>query len=387
MGTLADTLRIAVESGDWAEIRARLAPGAVLHTSNESGRRSVAGADAFVAHLSGPGPGEIRDWDAQEWPTGLALSFEWEGASGTDRRRWYVRTGENAAIAELWSTAARPTGRPRGRARRGAREAARPPRCARRGPAQPRRQLGRRAPARGGPGGVLRPEARVLVRLGLARARDPRHGRTAQLHDAGVFAAMPPEIGHGIVAVERSGDGAWIAMRDVKDLLLDPAAASERDESRRILRAAAALHRTFRGRDLPGAARLADRIGMSAPAVADAERPNPDLLPKQFEQGWDAFSELADADVADAVLAHVGQPTRSRTRCSPPTAARRSSTATCAATTSASTATGSCSSTGTSRRPAPRRPSSPGTSRTPRSASTRPTTRSRPPPRGPGRRG
>jgi aminoglycoside phosphotransferase (APT) family kinase protein len=47
---------------------------------------------------------------------------------------------------------------------------------------------------------------------------------------------------------------------------------------------------------------------MSTPAVADAERPHPDLLPKQFEQGWDAFVELADADVADAVLALVADP-------------------------------------------------------------------------------
>ena len=36
--------------------------------------------------------------------------------------------------------------------------------------------------------------------------------------------------------------------------------------------------------------------------VADAERPVPDLLPKQFEQGWDAFAELVAVDVGDAVL-------------------------------------------------------------------------------------
>ena len=96
MGTLADPLRIAIESGDWSECASASRPDAVLHTSNEAGRRQVAGADAIVAHLARPGPGEIRDWDAQEWPTGVALSFEWEGASGTDRRRWYVRTGEDA---------------------------------------------------------------------------------------------------------------------------------------------------------------------------------------------------------------------------------------------------------------------------------------------------
>jgi aminoglycoside phosphotransferase (APT) family kinase protein len=47
---------------------------------------------------------------------------------------------------------------------------------------------------------------------------------------------------------------------------------------------------------------------MSTPAVGDAERDEPDLLPKQFEQGWDAFSELADDDVADAVIDLIARP-------------------------------------------------------------------------------
>ena len=110
--TLAELLRAAVESGDWARVRERLAEDAVLDTSSEAGRRRIAGADAIVAHVGQPGPGEVRLWDAQEWPTGIALSFEWEGASGRDRRRWYVRTDEAGSIVELWSTAARPASCP-----------------------------------------------------------------------------------------------------------------------------------------------------------------------------------------------------------------------------------------------------------------------------------
>ena len=100
-GTLTQLLRAAVESGDWSHLRERLAHDAVLETSSEAGRRRVEGADAIVAHLGGPGPGEIHVWDAQEWPTGVALSFEWEGASGTDRRRWYVRANPAAEVVEL----------------------------------------------------------------------------------------------------------------------------------------------------------------------------------------------------------------------------------------------------------------------------------------------
>ena len=68
-------------------------------------------------------------------------------------------------------------------------------------------------------------------------------------------------------AVE-TGDGSGI-----RDRLAPGAAVHTSTESgRRVLGAAAALHRTFRGRELPGAARIVDRIGMSPPAVADAER-------------------------------------------------------------------------------------------------------------------
>lgn len=46
------------------------------------------------------------------------------------------------------------------------------------------------------------------------------------------------------------------------------------------------------------AAELSDRLGMASPAVAHAERAGSDLLPKQFEHAWEAFSEIVPADVA-----------------------------------------------------------------------------------------
>jgi thiamine kinase-like enzyme len=47
---------------------------------------------------------------------------------------------------------------------------------------------------------------------------------------------------------------------------------------------------------------------MSSPAIGEAERTQPDLLPKQFEQGWDAFGELVPSDVADVVLSATRDP-------------------------------------------------------------------------------
>jgi hypothetical protein len=46
----------------------------------------------------------------------------------------------------------------------------------------------------------------------LARATHD-DGRTARLHAAGAFKAMPSAIEHGVVAVERTDDAAWVAWR------------------------------------------------------------------------------------------------------------------------------------------------------------------------------
>src|SRR4051795_12143613 len=146
---LAPLHRTAVERGDWSAVRA-----VVLRTRSEAGRRRGDGADAIAAHLARPGPGEVRLWESREWPTGVALTFEWTGASGTDRRRctrarrptgvsrsWGARGAAPAGgVEERWSA---PPG-PGGGGRRRPRPARRAPRGARRRarrPARTRRQL------------------------------------------------------------------------------------------------------------------------------------------------------------------------------------------------------------------------------------------------------
>ena len=63
-------LREAVRSGDFAELGELLSDDAVLDSSSERGRRRIHGREAIVEHLSGPGPGEVVDWDAREWDPG-----------------------------------------------------------------------------------------------------------------------------------------------------------------------------------------------------------------------------------------------------------------------------------------------------------------------------
>ena len=307
--SVAPLLRRGVERGDWSGLRERLAEDAVLRTSSEAGRARVDGAAAIVAHLGRPGPGEVRTWDAREWPAGVALTFEWAGAGSTDRRRWYLRTDAGGRVTEVWSAAARP----------GTGAAAEP------GAGPPRALLAElgatqvRPLAHGGNSGAallraVRPDgtAFVLKRVTagadwLARAtRDD--GRTARLHAAGAFAAMPRAIEPGIVAVARDGAAAWVAMRDLGAQLLPDGERLSRARSRRVLAAAAALHAAYRGAAPDGAATLRDRLAMTSPAVADAERGGPDLLPKQFEHGWEAFAEVVAPDVAGPVLALAREP-------------------------------------------------------------------------------
>ena len=104
--SLSSLLRDAIASGSYGPLGEQLAADAVLDTSNETGRRLIRGRDAIVAHLEQPGPGEVAFWNAREWPGGVALTFEWRGGSGVDRRRWYVRRA-GGLVERIWSYAAR----------------------------------------------------------------------------------------------------------------------------------------------------------------------------------------------------------------------------------------------------------------------------------------
>jgi hypothetical protein len=303
---LSPLLREAVLTGDFGPLGELLAGDAVLDTSSERGRRHVRGREAIVDHLSGAGPGDLLDWDAREWPDGAAVTFEWRGASGVDRRRWYLRRRGGEVVA-LWSYAAR--------ARSGSQDATLPARLLDQlGPDARRATL-----AHGGNSGaalervILADGTRLVAkRVGagtdwLGRVTHDR-GRTALLWHAGAFARMPAPLEHGIDVVLADGDGWWVVMRDLSATFLGDERRFSRAESRRVLSAAAALHAAFAG-DVPdGTATLRDRIGMTSPRVADAERAGSDLLPKQLDAAWDAFSESVPEDVGNEVLAAASDP-------------------------------------------------------------------------------
>ena len=304
---LAPLLHDAVRTGTFDALGELLSEEAVLDTSSERGRRRVRGRDAIIAHLSAPGPGEVLDWQAGEWDPGVAITFEWRGAEGANRRRWYARRDGNEVFA-LWSYAARPRFEPTAGVRL---------------PEAVLRQLGRNATsaplAHGGNSGAalelvtLADGTRLVAkRVGpegdwLGRVTRDR-GRTALLWQGDAFARMPSQLDHGIETVLADGDRWWVVMRDLSATFLGDERRLTRAESRQILGAAACLHATFAGDAPGGAATLSDRLGMTSPRVADAERAGSDLLPKQLEVAWEAFADAVPEEIATEVVAAALEP-------------------------------------------------------------------------------
>jgi hypothetical protein len=295
----------AVRSGDFQPVGGLLGPDTVLDSSSERGRVRVTGRTRIVEHLRAPGPGEILDWHAREWPTGLAVTFEWRGESGVDRRRWYLRR-DGGEITGWWSYAAAPAS--------DAAESEVPP-------AAVLERIGAEAAPlehAGNSGAALarltRGDGTELIAKHVGGTADwlgrvtRDRGRTALLWEAGAFARMPAELDHGIEAVIPDEAGWWVLMRDVAARFLGDERRLSRAESRRILAAAAAMHVEFAGDAPEGAAALADRLGMSALPVAERERESTDLLPKQIEAAWDAFAAAAHQDVATEVMSAARDP-------------------------------------------------------------------------------
>lgn len=301
--TLEELVRQAVANGSWEQLSDRIDDGFTLRSSSQLGQVELSGRHA-VDHLERPGPGELLSWDCDSFPTGLALTFEWRrtGTEEHDRRRWYLRTDDAGRLVGLWSYSARP------QADSSAQTDV---------PAGVLSALGADGSAtdmeHGGNSGAALQRVRVGEELLVLKRSAPGadwlgrvtadDGRTGQLWQQGVFAEIADLLDTGIVDAVQDDGAWWVAMRDVSPWLLDSTRTLTREEARSVLLAAAGLHHRFRGRPPAGCATLEARVGMSGRAVVEAERDGPDLLPKQFDLAWEAFSSVCPADVAAPVLA------------------------------------------------------------------------------------
>jgi hypothetical protein len=272
-----DALRAAMATGDVDALARTYARNAVLQASLPGRRVRRDGRPAIVAELAAwwDGPGEVDEWRAGEWRAGAALTAARDGV----RRRHYLHLSGDL-IARHWVYAMAPASLGGGNS--GA-------------------QLERVTLPDGTPGIAKRvvPGGDWLGRAAGGRAI------TAELWRSGVLQRLPASIETGIVAVEPEGDGWRILMRDLSAALLPAQGPISRPRHRELMAAAAALHAAFRGERFDGAITLERHLAISSPAIAEAERDGSDVIPKQIETAWEAFAEVADDDVAQAVLANL----------------------------------------------------------------------------------
>lgn len=136
-------------------------------------------------------------------------------------------------------------------------------------------------------------------------------GGTSRLYDvweSGTFARVPKTIDHAMLAMEEHGDGWIVVMRDVSDGVLEEGRVLSRSENRRILEAADALHLEFWGEDVPGGLPLLDHYSVMTPkGVAAADHLNTPI-PGLVRRGWELFSDVAPAEVADQIHLLLDEP-------------------------------------------------------------------------------
>ena len=280
MSGALDALRAAMATGDVDALARTYARNAELRASLPGRRVRRDGRAAIVAELAAwwDVPGEVGEWRAGEWPAGAALTAARDGV----RRRHYLHFSGDL-IARHWVYAMAPASLGAGNS--GA-------------------ELELVTLPDGTPGIAKRvvPGGDWLGRVAGGRAI------TAELWQAGVLQRLPAAIETGIVAVEPDGDGWRILMRDLSAALLPAEGPISRARHREVMTAAGALHAAFRGERFEGAITLERHLAISAPAIAEAERDGSDVIPKQLETAWEAFAEVADDDVAQAVLANLADP-------------------------------------------------------------------------------
>jgi hypothetical protein len=302
----AEALRVALAAGSYDELRDEYDKEALLDANLRGGRHRIRTPHAIAAALARwwSGPAELAEWTARVHPRGFEVWAERVGCAGASRTRQYGWV-EEGRITRHWIYTAPPRTPPSS----GDRAVHLDPRLlAGLGDVVEHETL----ISRGWSGNVLErlvlADGRRLVAKRIVPGSNwiDRHtadeGREALLFKAGVLERVRDAIDYAIVAAERDGEAWWVVMRDVSDSLLADERRLSRSESLSILVAANRMWEEFWGEQIPHVCPLRDCFGLFSPAIAEAERTGLDLLPKQYEVFWEAFSQAVDADVADAVL-------------------------------------------------------------------------------------
>ncbi|MDX6632921.1 MAG: hypothetical protein QOG26_926, partial [Solirubrobacterales bacterium] len=149
---------------------------------------------------------------------------------------------------------------------------------------------------------------RIVPGAGWLERLSEDRGREGLLFVEGILQRFPASVDPTIIAALFDGEAWWIAMRDVSAHLFGAEGPLTREQNQLVLGAANEMWKTFWGERHDILAPQANRIGMCAPSIAEAERDSDDFLPKQLEACWEAFAEAVDDDVAEAILAVLEDP-------------------------------------------------------------------------------
>jgi len=299
-----NVLRRCYETADFTPLLDWYADDAIFDALVPGRRVTLTGPDAIVGLLAEwwPEPGALLRWTVEEFPTGLTVELERETGDEVWRQRHFFQLeGERVVREQAYSA------RPQARGRSDV-EVALPPGLdvVAREPLTHPGQSGNRLER------VRLRDGTALVLKHLFPGGDwiaqgtKDEGRELTFFQRGVFDRLPPTIDHAVVSTYEH----TLVLRDVSVELVSPSRRWTRAESRRILEAAAAMHRTFAGESLPAAAALADRLRF---AGYEALRPwagGEDLIPKVIFVGWEVFADAVAPDVVDAVFAVHAAPER-----------------------------------------------------------------------------
>jgi aminoglycoside phosphotransferase (APT) family kinase protein len=307
--SLGQRLRAAFEAGAFEPLGDLYGEDAVLDWSMPGRPARVIGSEAVVAQLGEwwRGRGELTRWDESAFPSGLTIEFERRADGALARQRHFIQTIDGHIVRHQ-AYCARPHG-----------ATAAPLEDAAVDAAHAVGKIDRREPlTHSGQSGtgleriVMADGQRLVVKRltggdWVARATHD-DGREVGLWEQRVLARMPREIDPAVLDAGRDGSAGWLLMRDVSGELLPADRRLSREESARILAAAAALHRQFAGESILGLCSLEDRITLAAPATVAAETSGVDYLPKMLVVGWEVFADAVPDDVAAAVFGAIERP-------------------------------------------------------------------------------
>lgn len=311
-----DALQRCVRGGDARALARLYARGAFLeaHLPHETvTRRGPASITDLLASWWAP-PGELVEWAATEYPSGLDITFERhpvDGGRPWTSRQWHevYLSGDRIVRHVIWSD------RPRfGEVYGPLPEAI----------AEIVGEVERKPSAHAGLSGsslevLLRGDG---VRYVLKHVRPTRDVMLRETHDVGREALISMSgvlrdvgsIDDAVVAVAPEQDGWAILMRDVSPYLVSGPGRSDAEalmtgtERRRILGAVVGLHDGLRGRDVESACSVVDRLRLLGPSAMAAGSGGLDALPRWVSRSWNSFFEVVPADIGAAIAAIHANP-------------------------------------------------------------------------------